>query len=407
MAKNVLFYFLFVGTITTILVNIFYSARSRVLTNAHKSHQGLVSTKQRLRSKFWWPGLDGEAESLLRDCAICSVHDSHKKLCRPPLHPIPLPEGPWRRVMIDIIGPMSGPPQERFGIVLVDLYSRWPEVCFCREVTATTVVAFLRQIFSREGVPEELLSDNGPQFRAAETEQFLRSMGVRQVFSSPYSPQTCGMVERLNRTIKGAIWSAKLQGESRVPSVQVFLQNYRGTVHPATGMTPFSLMRGREMRTGLDILPLPVQPRPQLSAKVRRYQGSYKRRYDARRASSIPKWKVGDSVFVRHHRTGKVTGTPVRVDRQTGPVSYQLADGQRVHARRLLAASATECEPAGQAPFVWPSGPAGVTGVSGGAPPPASAPVRPRRPLPLIPSEPPVAIRKSHRVSRPPDRYSP
>ena len=302
--------------------------------------------------------------------------------------------------MVDIIGPMKGSPQERFEIVLVDLYSRWPEVAFCGEVTAGTVVAFLRQIFAREGVPEELVSDNGPQFRAAETAQFLQTVGVRHLFSSPYSPQTCGMVERLNRTVKAAIQSATLLRQSRVPSVQSILQTYRSTVHPATGFSPFRLMRGRDMRTGLDVLPLPAQPRPQLSERVQRYQTGYKQRFDARCAARTPEWKVGDSVFVRHHRTGKLTGrVPVKIQDQTGPVSFRLADGQRVHARRLVRAPATSARFDGPESFWWPS----VSDESRPDPPAVLTPARPRAGTP----DPSPALRRSQRTVRPPERYSP
>ena len=384
--------------------------RSRVMANAHESHQGLVRTKQRLRDRFWWPGMDSEVHEMLRDCAHCSTHEGHTKLCRPPLHPIPLPAGPWRKVMIDLIGPLPGPPQERYGIVLVDMYSRWPEVAFCGDVTAATVIAFLRSLFAREGAPEELVSDNGPQFRSAELADFLKTVGVRQVFSSPYSPQTCGMVERLNRTVKGAILSAGMMRQPRGPHVQAFLQTYRSTTHPATGVSPFRAMRGREMRTALDVLPLPAALDSQLEAQAHKYQQGYRVKYDARRAGAAPTWSVGDRVRVRGPRTGTVTGEPaVLIARKTGPVSYRLADGRRVHARRLAAApvaeSTTEADPSS-----WPAGVEGDESTEVASPQstprrlvqPPSPPERAQTPQSPVP-----APRRSLRTPRPPVRFSP
>ncbi|KAF0292808.1 uncharacterized protein FJT64_009282 [Amphibalanus amphitrite] len=200
---------------------------------------------------------------------------------KPPLQPIPLPEGPWERLMVDIIGPMHGPPTERYGIVLCDLYSRWPEVALCSDATASTIIQFLETLFACEGLPLELISDNGPAFRSAELRAFLTKCGVRQTFSSPYSPQTCGLVERLNRTIKGAIQSARLAREPRSPYLRRFLGEYRATPHPATGETPFRLMRGREARTTLDVLkrdaPTGNSRKRAVRRRHRRYQSAYKK----------------------------------------------------------------------------------------------------------------------------------
>ncbi|KAF0303902.1 uncharacterized protein FJT64_024156 [Amphibalanus amphitrite] len=200
---------------------------------------------------------------------------------KPPLQPIPLPEGPWERLMVDIIGPMHGPPTERYDIVLCNLYSRWPEVALCSDATASTIIQFLETLFAREGLPLELISDNGPAFRSAELRAFLTKCGVRQTFSSPYSPQTCGLVERLNCTIKGAIQSARLAREPRSPYLRRFLGEYRATPHPATGETPFRLMRGREARTALDVLkrdaPTGNSRKRAVRRRHRRYQSAYKR----------------------------------------------------------------------------------------------------------------------------------
>ncbi|KAF0307533.1 Myosin light chain kinase family member 4 [Amphibalanus amphitrite] len=305
--------------------------RERVLTNAHAGHQGVVRTKQRLRERFWWPRLDRQVRDLLKSCEVCSQHDGHVRRERPPLQPIPLPDGPWQRLMVDVIGPMRGPSSERYGIVLVDMYSRWPEVALCQDATADSICQFLETVFAREGVPLELLSDNGPAFRSGRLAEFLGRMGVKQTFSSPYSPQTNGMVERLNRTVKEAIQSARLAREPRSTFVRKFLGEYRVTVHPATGVSPFVLMRGREARTILDVTPSDVTPsgRAAEDRAVRQhhqsYQETYRARYD-RTATAAPRWETGDWVRVRKPGTGRVEGQrSVQVSRRTGPVSYRLA----------------------------------------------------------------------------------
>ncbi|KAF0313140.1 uncharacterized protein FJT64_016281 [Amphibalanus amphitrite] len=315
--------------------------RERVLTNAHAGHQGVVRTKQRLRERFWWPRLDRQVRDLLKSCEVCSQHDGHVRRERPPLQPIPLPDGPWQRLMVDVIGPMRGSSSERYGIVLVDMYSRWPEVALCQDATADSICQFLETVFAREGVPLELLSDNGPAFRSGRLAEFLGRMGVKQTFSSPYSPQTNGMVERLNRTVKEAIQSARLAREPRSTFVRKFLGEYRVTVHPATGVSPFVLMRGREARTILDVTPSDVTPsgRAAEDRAVRQhhqsYQETYRARYD-RTATAAPRWEAGDWVRVRKPGTGRVEGQrSVQVSRRTGPVSYRLATAASATPRKL------------------------------------------------------------------------
>jgi len=151
------------------------------------------------------------------------------------------------------------------------------------------------------------------------------------------------MVERLNRTVKGAIQTAKLCKQPIAGYVRKFLAEYRVTRHPATGVTPFRAMRGREARTPMDVLPVPGKGGARaldnsVRKRVESYQAKYKARFDSR-AGAEPTWVEGDWVRVRHPRTGRISGRPpVQIEVRTGPVSYRLCDGQRVHARRLVSA---------------------------------------------------------------------
>ena len=200
--------------------------QERLVTHAHDGHQGMVRTKQRLRSTYWWPGLDAMVESVVKTCDICMTSDKSAKTRKAPLCPVPFPEAPWDKLGIDFIGPMQGPAQQRYAIVLVDYYSKWVEMAFVREPSSDAVVEFLSTLASREGYPRQLVSDNGTHFTSRKFEEYLRSVGIEHILVSPYHPAGSGAVERVNRCIKSALQMADAAGEDRTTFIRNYLMNY-------------------------------------------------------------------------------------------------------------------------------------------------------------------------------------
>lgn len=101
--------------------------------------------------------------------------DKSGRVCEAPLQPVTLPEGPWSKLGIDIVGPFETAKWDcRFAITLTDYYLKWPEVAFASTVTTESVLGFLRSVFSRYGNPESVVTDNGPQFTSAAFSTFLK-----------------------------------------------------------------------------------------------------------------------------------------------------------------------------------------------------------------------------------------
>ena len=134
-----------------------YDCRKYVLDEFHGHHPGIVKMKELARSYVWWPGIDKDIELAVKGCADCqSVRNSPASA---PLHNWELPTGPWQRVHIDFAGPFMN----SMFLIVVDAYSKWPEVIPMKSTTAENTVTCLRRIFSRFGMPLHLVSDNGPQ----------------------------------------------------------------------------------------------------------------------------------------------------------------------------------------------------------------------------------------------------
>ncbi|CAM4564718.1 unnamed protein product [Lepidochelys olivacea] len=163
--------------------------QSKLIHLAHDTHPGSVRTKQRLRDLYWRPGMDSQTEALIKSCVTCQMHGKTAVTCTPPLQPVPLPESAWEKVAIDIVGPFDTAPIDcHYAITLIDYFSKWPEVAFTSRISSATVIKFLSSVFSREGNPKELVSDNGSQFTSLELETFLAERNILHRRSSLYYP---------------------------------------------------------------------------------------------------------------------------------------------------------------------------------------------------------------------------
>ncbi len=127
------------------------SLQKRLIDIAHETHQG---TKQHLRKLYWWPKMETQLETRIKNCTICKQNDKSTVTHDAPLQPVPLAVAAWEKVSVDIVGPLEiAPAGCRFAITLADYYSKGPEVTFASCAETATVIQFLTVVFSREGNP--------------------------------------------------------------------------------------------------------------------------------------------------------------------------------------------------------------------------------------------------------------
>ena len=183
------------------------SLQEKVLQELHETHPGISRMKALARSYVWWPNMDSDIELTV---SSCSTHQSMRSDPSPvqiqiQIHPWTFPAQPVS-IHVDFAGPMSGCTY----LVVVDAYSNFPEVVKMSTTSAKATVTTLRDIFSRHGLPEIIVSDNGPQFTASEFEQFCTSIGILHRTSAAYKPSTNGQAERVIQILKSAIKQAQL-----------------------------------------------------------------------------------------------------------------------------------------------------------------------------------------------------
>ena len=295
--------------------------RKQILEELHAGHPGIARMKSLARMFVWWPQMDKDIEMRVQGCLECQQNQPVP--AKAPLHPWEWPSKPWSRLHVDFAGPVQG----HMLLVLIDAYSKWIEVFAVKSTTSTVVMQCLRSVFARFGLPDTLMSDNGPCFVSAEFEKFLVLNGIRHVTSAPYHPASNGQAERAVQTVKKGV--EKMEPGLLPDRLAKFLFNYRTTPHTTTGVTPAELLMGRNLQTRFHKL------YPDRREEVEKHQAQQKRDHNNR--TKRCGFQQGDWVWARNF-TGQgdrwVAGC---IDRQTGPVSFRVAlDGSNVVWRRHM-----------------------------------------------------------------------
>ena len=289
--------------------------QAKVLSELHQNHPGMSRMKSLARSHVWWPNIDRDIEACVRACECCQAIKQSIPLA--PMQPWTWPERPWQRVHVDFAGPFLG----KMFFLLMDAHSKWPEVYEMTSTTAQKTVDILRHIFAAYGLPEQLVSDNGPQFVAKEFEDFMLKNGIKHIRSAPYHPATNGLVERFVQSFKRAMETGKNSGQTLQHRLSSFLLAYRSSPHSVTNVSPCSLFLQRELRTKLDLL------RQTTEQIVRKKQEEQKEGHDKNTRERV--FEQNDIVWASNFGVGErwVKG---KIKQSSGPSSYlvELADGR-------------------------------------------------------------------------------
>src|SRR5258705_9116831 len=215
--------------------------RREILNRLHEGHQGITKCRRRAAESVWWPGLSREIEDSVTTCLECIQERSPRA---EPMLGTPLPERPWQEIAMDIFH-HSG----NNYLVLVDYYSRYPEVFQLENMSSTHIIQHCKSAFARHGIPELVRTDNGPQFRTLDVSAFsvfATSYGFRHITSSPHYPQSNGMAESAVKVVKNLI--------KKSSDVFFALLSYSSTALE-NGLSPAQMLMGRRLRTPLPVLP--------------------------------------------------------------------------------------------------------------------------------------------------------
>lgn len=285
--------------------------RKRIMEELHEEHLGMCRMKALARGYVWWPNLDRNIEETVQACPSCmSVRNSPKSVT---LHPWIWATRPFQRIHIDYA--------EYKGqslLIVNDSYSKWLEVIPVRSTTSANMIDKLRMLFASTGLPEEIVSDNGPQFTSHEFRDFTRQNGIKHTLVPPYHPQSNGFAERGVQIVKKAPKSKDVEGrqQSLEHRLANFLLKYRVTPHTTTGVSPSELFLKRQLRTRLTLV------KPDIGKSVEKSQQRMKDFHD-RGKVKVRQFEEGDQVQVKTTiQPGKWKWLPGTVNKVCGPLTY-------------------------------------------------------------------------------------
>ncbi|VDI25347.1 Hypothetical predicted protein [Mytilus galloprovincialis] len=211
--------------------------RNEILSQIH-THIGIEGCLKRARECVYWPRMNSELRDYISKCDVCQ--SLAMKQPKETLKSHDVPSRPWAKIGTDLFT-LSG----NDYLITVDYYSSFFEVDRLYDTSSKTVINKLKQHFARWGIPETVISDNGPQYSSEQFKQFSKQWDFQHKTSSPGHAQSNGKVENAVKTAKRLMRKAKKSNSDPY----IALLNFRNTPQQVTKYSPVQQMINRRTRT--------------------------------------------------------------------------------------------------------------------------------------------------------------
>ncbi|KAK3554752.1 hypothetical protein QTP70_033447, partial [Hemibagrus guttatus] len=325
--------------------------RQQVMQWVHEApssgHPGIRRSTQLVRNRFWWPSLGSDVEEYVRSCPTCAQARTSRLLPEGLLEPLSIPRRPWSHLSVDFLTDLPDSGGFTTVMVVVDRFSKGCKLIPLKGLPTAlqSAEAMFHHVFRNFGLPEDIVSDRGPQFTSRVWGSLCARLGIGVSLSSGYHPQSNGQAERLNQEI-GRFLRTYCSREQRRWSEFLPWAEYaqNSLIHSSTGLTPFQCVLGYQP----PLFPWSGEPSDvpaveewyRLSQEVwerahMRLQRAVRRqRIQAdRRRRPHPSYRVGQKVWLSTRNlhlklpcrklNPKFVG-PFEIVRQVNPVVYRL-----------------------------------------------------------------------------------
>ena len=211
------------------------------------SHPGARITLDTIRRSFVWYGMSTQIKTWARSCQSCQQAKISQHV-KAPYHHRPPPDRRFASLHVDLVGPLPECRGYRYLFTIIDRYTRWMEVIPLVTMTATDcATALVENWIARYGVPTDIVTDQGRQFISTIWVELLRSLGIISSRTTPYHPQSNGMVERMHRTLKERLMSRRA-GVLWMDHLPAVMMGLRASVREDAGVSPAELVFGMPFR---------------------------------------------------------------------------------------------------------------------------------------------------------------
>ena len=221
-------------------------------TDITGGHFGIEKTLLRLNQFYWHPELNKWVKEKINKCLDCQKNKSAKLIYEEP-HEMPVYSKPMQRIQMDVLGPLPKTKRKnQFIITAIDVTTRYLFAKAVPRARSKETIEFLKEIIHEKGLMQIIQTDNGKNFISEEFREELQKYSIKHITSTPYHPQSQGLIERNNKTL-----SERLRIYCKDPSewdleLKSIVMSINANINKTTKRSPFFLMHGFEPRTILN-----------------------------------------------------------------------------------------------------------------------------------------------------------
>lgn len=264
--------------------------REDVLRQLHVSHQGIEKTRLFAKECAYWPNINRDIEDLVKTCDPCQ--EFARANTKEPLMPHEVPDGPWKKLGTDLFE-LEG----RSYLLIADYFSKYPVVIPMTKTTSEAVADETEKILAMFGRPDNMFSDNGPQYVGQPFQDLMQRWGIQHVTSSPRYPQSNGFIERQVQIVKNTM---KKCGKE---AYHIALMNLRATPLDSKLPSPAEILMGKPIATLLPSHRTPRSENRDYKEQLEHRQEKMKENYDARAGDIKQPLYPGQEVRIRNQQT--------------------------------------------------------------------------------------------------------
>ena len=299
--------------------------RQHIKEDIHVGHTGIDACLRRAREHVYWPGMNNDIKDYIGKCETCQEFNISQP--KETLMSHEIIERPWSKIGTDLFTY-----NDKEYLITVCYNANFWEIDRLYNTTSKTIINKLKAHFARYGIPDNIVSDNGPQFTSEMFSKFTKNWGIIHTTSSPHNSKANGKVESAVKSAKKMLKKTANSGQDQY----LALLNIRNTPTQGVDSSPVQRFLGRRTKTLIPTTDTLLQPRQPLSKheleqlKLNQQRQS---KYYNRSASDLKQLKTGDTVRMKPFALGDDRWKKAKVTQRLDERSYEVVSDGHTYRR--------------------------------------------------------------------------